>query len=503
MHVALRFQSRIRTVASATFQCNKVLFSTLYSEEQAVPSSLVSHYFALLHSSNHPTHLGHLHARLLRTTLYDNVILSSKLVLMYSRLGKLNPHSLSVFFHMPHRNVYSWNIVIGEFSRSNMPEKSIELFIRMWKEAQARPDDFSLPLVLRACAGCGSMGLGVGVHGLCVKLGLVVSIFVASALVFMYATLGKMSHARKVFDEMSQRDAVLWTSMLAGYAQTGESMSGLELLREMINSAVELDWVVMVSLLTMCSQLGWLKQGKTAHAWCLKNCLGMELSLGNAIVDMYVKCSNLTYAQTMFDTMPAKDVFSWSSLILGYGLSGNVSVALQLFDHMLRRRFKPNEVTFLGVLSACAHGGLVEQGRRCFDMMRDQGVVPELKHYANMVDCLGRAGRLEEAERFVEEMPMEPDVAVLGAVLAGCRVHNNVDVGERFAKKLMRLEPGRAGYYVLLANMYATAGRFEDAEMVRSFMKDVNLVKAPGCSLIEPNKHSFPFEVAESGSALP
>ncbi|CAI0542235.1 unnamed protein product [Linum tenue] len=393
MHVALRFQSRIRTVASATFQCNKVLFSTLYSEEQAVPSSLVSHYFALLHSSNHPTHLGHLHARLLRTTLYDNVILSSKLVLMYSRLGKLNPHSLSVFFHMPHRNVYSWNIVIGEFSRSNMPEKSIELFIRMWKEAQARPDDFSLPLVLRACAGCGSMGLGVGVHGLCVKLGLVVSIFVASALVFMYATLGKMSHARKVFDEMSQRDAVLWTSMLAGYAQTGESMSGLELLREMINSAVELDWVVMVSLLTMCSQLGWLKQGKTAHAWCLKNCLGMELSLGNAIVDMKSRA---------------------------FGRSGEI-----------RRR---------------------------------------------------------DAD---------------GAVLAGCRVHNNVDVGERFAKKLMRLEPGRAGYYVLLANMYATAGRFEDAEMVRSFMKDVNLVKAPGCSLIEPNKHSFPFEVAESGSALP
>ncbi|CAN1249764.1 Pentatricopeptide repeat-containing protein At4g14170 [Linum perenne] len=462
---------------------NKFLFSTIHHlPTEPADASVVSSYFPLLHSSPHPTHLRHLHARLLRTFLYHNVILSSKLVLMYSRLGKLNPHALSTFFHMPSRNIFSWNIVIGEFSRSNMPEKSIELFLRMWRGAEARPDDYSLPLVLRACAGSGSVGFGVLLHGLCVKMGLVVNIFVASALVFMYVNLGRMSNARKVFDEMSERDAVLWTSMLAGYSQKGESVLGLKLLREMVDSEVGLDGVVMVSVLTMCSQLGWLKQGKTIHAWCLRKCVRMELSLANAIVDMYVKCFKLTYAQLTFDGMPVRDVFTWSSLILGYGLSGEVSNALSLFNQMLGRGIKPNDVTFLGVLSACAHGGLVEQGRLYLEMMEVHGVVPELKHYANMVDCLGRAGRLEEAERLVEEMPVEPDEAVLGAVLGSCRVHNNVEVGERIAKKLIRLKPEKAGYYVLLSNMYATSGRFEDAQVVRELMKNKNVAKVPGVS---------------------
>ncbi|CAN1249763.1 Pentatricopeptide repeat-containing protein At4g14170 [Linum perenne] len=352
---------------------NKFLFSTIHHlPTEPADASVVSSYFPLLHSSPHPTHLRHLHARLLRTFLYHNVILSSKLVLMYSRLGKLNPHALSTFFHMPSRNIFSWNIVIGEFSRSNMPEKSIELFLRMWRGAEARPDDYSLPLVLRACAGSGSVGFGVLLHGLCVKMGLVVNIFVASALVFMYVNLGRMSNARKVFDEMSERDAVLWTSMLAGYSQKGESVLGLKLLREMVDSEVGLDGVVMVSVLTMCSQLGWLKQGKTIHAWCLRKCVRMELSLANAIVDMYVKCFKLTYAQLTFD--------------------------------------------------------------------------------------------------------------VLGAVLGSCRVHNNVEVGERIAKKLIRLKPEKAGYYVLLSNMYATSGRFEDAQVVRELMKNKNVAKVPGVS---------------------
>ncbi|CAN1249771.1 Pentatricopeptide repeat-containing protein At4g14170 [Linum perenne] len=180
--------------------------------------------------------------------------------------------------------------------------------------------------------------------------------------------------------------------------------------------------------------------------------------------------------------MPVRDVFTWSSLILGYGLSGEVSNALSLFNQMLGRGIKPNDVTFLGVLSACAHGGLVEQGRLYLEMMEVHGVVPELKHYANMVDCLGRAGRLEEAERLVEEMPVEPDEAVLGAVLGSCRVHNNVEVGERIAKKLIRLKPEKAGYYVLLSNMYATSGRFEDAQVVRELMKNKNVAKVPGVS---------------------
>ncbi|KAL5781447.1 hypothetical protein ACOSP7_006476 [Xanthoceras sorbifolium] len=453
--------------------------------------SLVSYYFSLLNSSPDHIHLRHLHARLLRTSLYDNVILSSKLVLMYSKHNRLNPDSLSVFFHMPERNIFSWNIILGEFSRSVLPDKSIELFIQMRKESDIRPDDFTLPLVLRACTSLGALELGVLLHGLCVKMGLEMSLFVASAFVSFYVAFSRIFHAKVLFDEMPKKDAVLWTAMLAGYAQHGEPLLSLQVYREMVVSGVELDGVVMVSLLLVCGQLGWLKHGKSVHGWCVRRCLGSGLNLGNAIVDMYVKCAKLTYGHLVFDKMLERDVISWSSLILGYGLSGSVSNALDLFDQMLKGRIKPNDVTFLGILGACAHGGLVQRAHIYFKMMQDFEVVAELKHYASMVDCLARAGLLEEAERFIEEMPMEPDAAVLGAIVAGCRVHNNFEVGERIAKKLIQMEPKKAGYYVLLSSIYAAAGRYDEAEKVRIFMKERNVSKEPGCSLIE-SKSCFP-----------
>ncbi|GLT81817.1 hypothetical protein SLE2022_002480 [Rubroshorea leprosula] len=478
--------------ARATTSFAGKFYSTLSCPPISTESSLISHYFSLLHSSPNPRHLRHLHAQLLTTSLYNNVILSSKLVLMYSRHNRLTPDSLSVFFHMPERNIYSWNIIIGEFSRSNFPEKAIYLFRQMWGNSGVRPDDHTLPLVLRACAGSGALTLSVSVHGLCVKMGWEASLFVASALVFMYVTFGKLCDARVLFDQMPKRDYVLWTAMLAGYAQHGEPTLGLEVFRQMVDSVVELDWVVAVSLLLVCGQSGWLNQGKSIHGWCLRRDSKLGLNLGNAIVDMYVKCSTLSYAHRVFYTMNEKDVISWSSLILGYGLSGNFSIALKLFDEMLVRGINPNAVTFLGILSACAHGGLVELARSCFKTMHDHGVTPELKHYAAMADCLARSGLLEEAERFIEEMPIEPDAAVLGAIVTGCRLHNNFEMGERIARKLIRLEPEKAGNYVLLSDIYAAAGKFDESEKVRKLMKELHVSKLPGRSLIELQSFSLP-----------
>ncbi|XP_010269888.1 PREDICTED: pentatricopeptide repeat-containing protein At4g14170 [Nelumbo nucifera] len=444
---------------------------------------LVSYYFSLLHSSANARHLGSLHTRLLRTGLYGNVILSSKLVMMYSKHNNLSC-SLSVFLHMPHRNIYSWNIIIGEFSRSGDPEQAIRLFVLM-RNSDVQPDVFTFPLVLRACASSGAICWGASVHGLCARMGMERNVFVASALVFFYVTLARILEARRLFDEMPQRDAVLWTAMLAGYAQHGEPMLGLAVFREMVGEGIGLDGVVMVSLLLICGQLGLLRHGKSVHGWIIRRCLCLGLSLGNALMDMYVKSAVLSYAHRIFHKMPERDVISWSSMILGYGLNGGVQIAFELFDRMVMEGVKPNDVTFLGVLSACAHSGMVSRARTFFNMMEDYKVVPELKHYACMVDCLGRAGLLGEAEKFIENMPVEPDEAVMGALLSGCRVHNNVEVGERIAKKLLMLKPQNAGYYVLLANIYAAAGRFDDAEQVRSFMKQRNMTKVPGCSMTE------------------
>ncbi|KAE8657467.1 Pentatricopeptide repeat-containing protein [Hibiscus syriacus] len=466
----------------------KTLFKKLYSTldcSSPINANLISYYFSLVNSSPNCKHLRHLHARLLRTSLYDNVVISSRLVLAYSQQNHLVPYSLSVFFHMPQRNIYSWNIIIGEFSRSNSPLKAIDLFLHMWQSSDVRPDDFTFPLVLRACVSSGLVKLALSFHGLCLKLGFERSLFVASAMVFMYVNFGKIFDARVLFDGMPKRDAVMWTAMLDGYAKHEEPTLGLALYREMIDAGVSPDWVVMLSLLLMCGLSGWLKHGKSVHGWCVRRSLGMELNLGNAIVDMYLKCAVLTYAHRVFNTMNQRDVISWSSLILGHGLSGDVRTAFELFQNMIAEGVKPNEVTFLGILSACSHGGLAEKASLCFEMIGDYGVTPELKHYASMVDCLARAGLLEQAEEFVNGMPMEPDAAILGAILAGCRVHNNVEVGERIAKKLIGLEPEKCGYYVLLSNIYAATGKFDEAEKVRQVMRGKNVSKVPGCSSIE------------------
>ncbi|XAR72288.1 hypothetical protein NMG60_11018876 [Bertholletia excelsa] len=402
---------------------------------------------------------------------------------------------------MPHRNIYSWNIIIGEFSRSGSPEKSLDLFLQM-RNSDVEPDVFTIPLVIKACASSGEINFGVSMHGFSVKMGVDRSLFVASALVFMYVNFRKVFDARNLFDAMPQRDAVLWTAMLAGYAQNEEPMLALSVFRGMAAAGIELDGAVMVSLLLVCGQLGWLKHGKSIHGWCVRRCTNLGLSLGNALVNMYVKCAALSYGHRAFDKMPERDVISWSALILGYGLAGFSDISFGLFDEMLMKGINPNHITFLGVLSACTHGGLVERAWSCLKMMGDHGVVVELKHYACMVDCLARAGLLIEAERLIEEMPMKPDGAILGAVLGGCRVYGNLEVAERIAKRLIELEPERIGYYVLLANIYANAGRFADAERIWDCTRQRHMSKVPGHSLIESRIVSSFWNGVEASSSL-
>ncbi|XP_068663957.1 pentatricopeptide repeat-containing protein At4g14170 [Aristolochia californica] len=477
MHVSL-VHSRPRNIFK------KLCSFVFYVSYSTAINNPISHNFLLLHSSPNARNLQLLHARLLRNGLYSNVILSSKLIIMYSKHKRLLPDSHSVFLHMPERNIYSWNIMIGEFSRSGFPERSIGLFSQM-RSSGTDPDIFTLPLVLRACAGLGDLWQGNLAHGVAMKLGLEMNVFVASALVFLYVNLGKISEARKLFDQMPLRDAVLWTSMVGGYAQSGEPLMALVMFREMMGQEVELDGVVMVSLLLAFSQLGWLRHGKSVHGWSVRRCLWLNLSIGNALIDMYIKCGALHWAHKVFLFMPERDVISWSALILGYGINGHLVTALNLFDLMLEEGMVPNSVTFLGVLSACSHSGMVEKAWELFNMMTEYGVSPQLKHYACMVDVLGRVGNLTEAERFIDEMPMKPDAAIWGALLGGCRVHGDIEVAERVTKKLLELEPERSGYYALMANIYAAKGRFNDAERIWSLMRERNVNKIPGHSLIE------------------
>nr|ADE77588.1 unknown [Picea sitchensis] len=192
--------------------------------------------------------------------------------------------------------------------------------------------------------------------------------------------------------------------------------------------------------------------------------------------------------------MSNKNVVSWNAMIVGYGMHGHGEDALVLFTQMQQRGVKPNEITFISVLSACSHAGLVDEGWKCYNCMTlDYAITPTVEHYACMVDLLGRAGHLNEAWDFIEKMPIEPGASVWGAFLGSCRIHCNIELGERVAELLLNLDPDNAGYYVLLSNIYAAAGRWDDVAKVRKMMKEKDVKKSPGCSLIEVNNklHSF------------
>lgn len=378
----------------------------------------------------------------------------------------------------------SFNALVASLARSGRPAQALRTFRDMLARG-VPPDHFTLPPVLRSCALTSSAALAASSHALSVKIGAHGNPFVASALVLCYAGLSNLPGARRLFDGMRERDAVLWTSMLSAYAQGGKPEAALRFFEGMVAAGVQLDAVVMVSLLLACGQLGWRLHGRSVHACCVRRFLGMPLSLGNVLVDMYVKCGEFAFAERVFAGMPRRDVISWSALILGHGLNGRSDVALRLFDEMEAEGVEPNSVTFLGALSACAHSGMVNKAYALFEGMKRCGVEPELKHYSCMADALGRAGCVVEAVKLIEEMAFQPDEAMLGGVLAACRVHGEMEAAERISKRLMGMSPAKSGYYMSLANIYSDAGRYVDAERIRGFMKEVKVDKLPGYSSVE------------------
>ncbi|KAJ4774636.1 Pentatricopeptide repeat-containing protein [Rhynchospora pubera] len=444
-------------------------------------TNLLSHYFHLLASSPELRHLRHLHARLLRSGLFSDPFLSTKLLLSYSRHGRLFPSSLRIFHLMPCRNSFTWSTLISELSKSGSSYLCFQFFRRM-RYADVEVDNFTIPPVLRSCAVIGCLKFCKSAHGLSVKLGLDRNVFVGSAQVMCYNSLSQISDARKVFDEMTERDTVLWTSMLSGYAQSEKPELAFTFFNKMVHEGIVLDVVVMVSLLLACAQLSWLNYGRNIHAYAIRRLPSFPLVLGNALIDMYVKCGAFDYARKMFDSMQYRDVISWTTLILGHGLNGHVNDALSLFDEMCIEGVKPNSITFLGLLSACGHAGLVEKAWELFHRMRKLGLEPELKHYSCIADALARAGRVVEAERFINEMPFEPDGATLRALLSFCQIHGDMETAKRIANKLVIACPESSGCYMSMANLYSDVGQYDESKRVREYMKGINLQKLPGWS---------------------
>lgn len=417
-------------------------------------------------------------------------------------------------------------------------------------------DSFSISLALQACGRSGESRIGKAIHAHLLKLGFVSDLFVQTALVEMYAKVGDVSVARRVFNEMPERDLVSynvmlaeyvgcgnvrearrlfnempdrdlvswntmihgyamsgdlhsaqeifdktrerdlfsWSSMISAYAQSRQSSEALRLFREMQLANVVPDKVTMVSVLSACTDLGALSMGKAIHRFIESKRIEVDLRLGTSLVDMYAKCGDIDSSLEVFHKLSESDVLTWSSMIIGLANHGLGMVALDFFSKMISERMKPNEITFVGVLMACSHAGLVSEGRAHFNSMSDvYGISPTIEHYGCMVDILGRAGHIEEARQFIKDMPLEPDAVVWRALLGACRIHKNVDVAEEATATLVDLEPHVDGHYVLLSNIFAHANRWDGVANLRKMMRSKSIQKVPGSSSIEVNDTVFEF----------
>ncbi|CAL5408184.1 unnamed protein product [Camellia sinensis] len=332
-----------------------------------------------------------------------------------------------------------------------------------------------------------------------VVVGFVPNEYLVTKLLILYAKAGDLVTASSLFNELPRTSLISWNAIIAGHVQNGLVEMGLSLYYKMRQSGLTPDQYTFASVFRACATLATLQQGKQAHGIFIKSQISGNVVVNSALMDMYFKCSSPCDGHLVFDESLDRNVITWTALISGYGHNGRVEEVLQSFHRMITEGFRPNYVTFLAVLSACSHGGLVHEGWEYFSsMMRDYGIQPRGKHFAAMVDLLGRAGRLQEAYDFVQDSPHEEHPVIWGALLGACRIHGNMDMVKLAAKKFFELEPENSGKYVVLCNAYATFGLWDSVAVMRGQMRDFGMRKEPGYSMIEVQKEVHFFFMGDN-----
>lgn len=423
------------------------------------------------------------HAYAIKACFDGEITLRNTLLDMYSKCGDLDA-SVRVFEKMGERSVVSWTSMIAGYAREGLSNDAIRLFYDMERNGVS-PDIFTITSILHACACSGSLENGKEVHNYIRENDMESNLFVCNALMDMYSKCGSMEDAHLVFSRMTAKDIISWNTMIGGYSKNRFPNEALKLFSEMQHKSKP-DSVTVACILPACASLAALDKGREIHGHVIRNGYFLDRHVANALVDMYVKCGLLALAQVLFDRIPTKDLISWTVMIAGYGMHGFGHEAIAAFDEMRRTGIEPDEVSFISVLYACSHSGLLDEGWRFFNIMRNEyNIEPTLEHYACMVDLLSRTGNLSKAYRFIRTLPIEPDATIWGALLCGCRIYHNVKLAERVAEHVFELEPDNTGYYVLLANIYAEAEKWEEVRKLREKIGQRGLKKNPGCSWIE------------------
>ncbi|KAJ7955610.1 putative Pentatricopeptide repeat-containing protein [Quillaja saponaria] len=437
-----------------------------------------------------------IHSLAIKNGLLSIISVGNALVTMYARCRSLED-ALLTFELSGNKNSITWSAMITGYAQSGDSMKALKLFSNM-HQSGIMPSEFTFVGVINACSDLGATREGKQMHDYSLKLGYESQIYIMTSLVDMYAKCGSISDARKGFDYLQHPDIVLWTSMISGYVQNGENESALNLYCRMQMEGIIPNELTMASVLKACSSLAALDQGKQIHARIIKYGFSLEVPIGSALSTMYAKCGSLDDGNLIFWKMPTRDVVSWNAMISGLSQNGFGSEALELFEEMIMEGTKPDDVTFVNILSACSHMGMVEKGWNYFNTMSDEfSIIKKVEHYACMVDILSRAGRLEETKEFIESAPVDHGMCLWRILLGACKNHRNYDLGAYAGEKLMELGSQESSAYVLLSGIYTALGRWEDVERVRRMMNYRGVTKEPGCSWVEMKSRVHVFVVGD------
>ncbi|KAG0458725.1 hypothetical protein HPP92_021853 [Vanilla planifolia] len=393
-----------------------------------------------------------IHGDVSKLGLDSNIFVGNALITMYASCGIcIDAHR--VFEGMPHRDVVSWNAIIAGYVQNGLNEQALKACREMVQLQGPRPDAGTIASISHA---------------------------------MMNDKPEEIGFIRSLFNEIKNRNLISWNAMITIYAKNSMSEKAVQLFREMEKEGLKADEVTLASILPACGDLSYLALGKQLHEYINQQNMYPNMTLENALMDMYARCGCLNEAREVFNHMKKRDIASWTTIISANGMHGHGDQAVSLFKQMQGSGLMPDHIAFVSILSACSYSGLLDAGKYYFDCMSKRyQLVPRMEHYVCMVDLLGRAGQVDEAYAFVRQMPIEPNERVWGALLGACRVHSNMSTGLVAADHLFQLFPKQAGYYVLLSNIYARAGRWKDVASVRSIMLSKGIKKPPGCSSVE------------------
>ncbi|KAJ8554267.1 hypothetical protein K7X08_024945 [Anisodus acutangulus] len=524
---AAGFQLNAQTLASVLPACGRLQMLYLGKEIHGYLTrhGLMSNSFVVNGLIDVYRRCGDIENALLVFSMYSmkNDVSYNTMLVGYFENGEVSK-ALELFYQMEHEgkceDIISWNSMISGYVNNFMFSEAWSMFHQvMWKE-EIEADSFTLGSALAACADTGLLRRGKEIHSYAIARGLQTDPFVGGAIVKLYSKCLDVGAAQKAFDEVNDRDISTWNALISGYARSEDMVSvertlekmkadrfdpniytwnsiiaghvknahnesALQLFLDIQSSGLRPDIYTIGTVLPTCSRLANLDRGKQIHAYAIRFGYDSNTHIGSAVVDMYAKCGCVKHARLAYDNIQKYNLVTENAMLTAYAMHGYGEEGIAFFRRILDNGFIPDDITFLSALSSCVHAGLVETGLEFFNLMRSYNVKQTLKHYTCMVDLLSRTGKINEALKVIKEMPLDPDTVIWGALLGGCVIHGNLEVGEIAANKLIGLEPENTGNHVMVANLYASVGKWGDLAKIRQLINEKKMHKKPGCSWIE------------------